>query len=167
MCRTSVLWQLVPPYRDYLPGGHGTLVYSRTLYGSTTKKTAKFFVFFAKSRRTKYLSASLIIYTTLHKLYYKRNNKKMLALLLWSSGGTSTLCRFGASPEAGRDHVHRLLDPFPRGGRCRPEGSDQDGSQLDGGVMAPEAGEDVLRHSPSNRSSLCLQEVLYAALHVL
>jgi hypothetical protein len=134
---------------------------------STTRKTVKFFEKKKKGRHMEYLNASLIIYTALHKLYYKRNNKKMLALLLWGSGGTSTPCWSGASSEAGRDHVHRLLDPFPRGGRCRPEGPDQDGSQLDGGVMAPEAGEDVLRHSPSNRSSFCLQEVLDAALHVL
>jgi hypothetical protein len=73
-----------------------------------------------------------------------------MALLSWLAGGVPTLCRSGTTPEAGRDHVHRLLDPFSCGGCCRSEGSDQDGSQLDGGVMAPEAGEDVLSHPPSN-----------------
>jgi hypothetical protein len=84
-----------------------------------------------------------------------------MVLLSWLAGGVPTLCKFGTTPEAGRDHVHRLLDPFSRGGRCRPEGSDQDGSQLDGGVMAPKAGEDVLsipraiaRPSDSRRSCM-------------
>jgi hypothetical protein len=98
-------------------------------------------------------------------LYYKRNNKKILALLLWWSGGTPTLCRL--SPEAGRDQVHCLLDSFPRSGCRCPEGSDQDGSQLDGRIMASEAGEDVLRHPSGNHSSLCLQEVLKAGLRIL
>jgi hypothetical protein len=61
MRRTSVLWQLVPTYCDYLLGCHGTSVCLRTLYRSTIRKTAKFF---AKSRSMKYLNALLIMYTT-------------------------------------------------------------------------------------------------------
>jgi hypothetical protein len=98
---------------------------------------------------------------------YIRNNKKFLELLIWCPGGTPTFCRFGTAPETSRNHVSRFQDFFPRSGRRCPEGSDRNWSQLDGGVVAPEAGKDVLHHPPCNFTPFRLQEVLDAGLHVL
>jgi hypothetical protein len=58
------------------------------------------------------------------------------------------------------------MHSFLRGGRRRPDGANQDRSQLEGGVMALEAGKDILRHPPGNRSPFCLQEVVDGGLQV-
>jgi hypothetical protein len=94
------------------------------------------------------------------------NNKKILELLIWCPGGTPALCRFRATSDACRHHVRCLLDSLPRSGCRCPERSDQDWSQLDGGVVASEAGEDILRHPPGNYTPFNLQEVLDAGLHI-
>jgi hypothetical protein len=112
----------------------------------------------------------ILIYITdnvhnITKLYYK-SNKKILGLLFWWSGSIPTPCRFGAASDAGHHHVCRLLYSFLRGGRRRLDGADQDGSQLEGEVVAPEAGKDALCHPPSNCSPFYLQEAVHAGLQV-
>jgi hypothetical protein len=113
----------------------------------------------------KYLNALLIMYRT-SQSYITKIIAKILVLLFWWSESVPTPCRSGTASDAGHHHVCRLLYSFLRGGRRRPDGTNQDGSQLEGGVVAPEAGKDILCRPPGNCSPFCLQEVVHDKLQV-
>ena len=65
---------------------------------------------------------------------------------------SSRVCRL--SLEVGGDEVNDLLHAVPSGGlRLRYRAIDH-GRQRDGRVVAPEAGQDVLRHQPDQLAAL-------------
>jgi hypothetical protein len=53
-----------------------------------------------------------------------------------------------------------------RSGRRHSDGANHDWSQQHGGVVAPEAGENVLHHPPGNHSPFYLQAVMDGGLQV-
>jgi hypothetical protein len=146
------------------PGDLGTL--DNTSQDRQLEKQLSFFTFSTTNGCKKHLDALLVMYSKLYyivKLYYK-SNKKILGLLSWWSGGVPTPCRSGTVSDAGHHHVCRLLYSFLCGGHRRLDGTNQDESQLEGRVVAPDAGEDILCRPPGNCSPFCLQEVVHARL---
>jgi hypothetical protein len=78
------------------------------------------------------------MYTALHYIIYIK--KEELLLLFWWSVGIPSPCRSGTALDAGHHDVRRLLHSFPCGNHRRSNGTNQDWSQWNGGVMASEAG---------------------------
>ena len=65
---------------------------------------------------------------------------------------SSRVCRL--SLEVGSDEVNDLLHAVPSGGLCLRYRAIDHGRQRDGRVVAPEAGQDVLRHHPDQLAAL-------------
>jgi hypothetical protein len=103
--------------------------------------------------------------------YYVQNitllKKRELLLFFWWSGGVPSACRSrdGAALDAGHHDIRCLLHSFPCGGRRCSNGANQDWSQQNGGVVALEAGKDVLCYRLGNHSPFGLQEVADGGLH--
>jgi hypothetical protein len=86
-----------------------------------------------------------------------KNNKKTTILLVVRRGFLLLQVQPRAALKVGGHDLHGFLNSFPGSGLLFWYGALQDWSQGDGGVMAPEAGEDVVDHHPSKLPSLGLQ----------